>query len=86
MNNDDVESYLLIIASILSLEFLQGWLGVGVSISIIILAIAKIFKIIDERKKLKDERGKLKDERKKLEKENQLLDIELIKSRRELED
>ncbi len=45
---NDLEPYAIIVAGILSLEFLEGWSGVILNIALIIIAFFKIYEYIQK--------------------------------------
>lgn len=68
------ETWLLILASVFTLEFLKGWLGVVLTV---VLIIAGIYNIINLRRKYKLEKARREEEKAKYA-------LEMKKLRREL--
>ena len=75
----DTETWLLIISSVITLEFLKNWFGLALTIVLLMVAVIKTIKEIQ---KWKDEKEKREQEKALLRKQNELLDIELREKRK----
>ena len=75
----DTETWLFIISSVITLEFLKNWLVLALTVLFLIIAVIKTIKEIQ---KWKDEKEKREQEKALLRKQNELLDIELREKRK----